>query len=273
MTIVMKLGGELMTEARSSELDAILDSVRHLWKGGERIALVHGGGPQMSALQSELGQTPRMSGGRRVTDEATIRVLKMVVGGQVNIDLCRALTRAGITAVGMTGVGGPLLACVRRPPSVVPGEGPEPVDLGYVGEVASVRRDLLEALFGAGYVPVVACIGADASGQVYNVNADDVAHALAAALAADVLILVTSTPGVLGDKDDPTTRLPTLTVDQAQEAIAAGVVKGGMIPKVESALGAVNAGVGRVVIIGRLSPGQVEEALVHPGRWGTTVSL
>ncbi len=271
MTVVLKLGGELATPARAEERAAIVASVRALADGGQRVVVVHGGGPQTSALQQSLGQVPKIVGGRRVTDEAALDAIKMAVGGKVNADLVSAFLEGGLSAVGLTGASGRTIVCVKRPAMVVSGGGPDPVDYGFVGAITAMNRGLLDALIDAEHVPVLACIGADEAGRTYNINADTVANAVARGLAAQALILLTSTPGVLSDKDDPSTRLARLSVAEGRAAIADGTVQGGMIPKLEESFKTIEAGVGRVLILGHVGAGQIEEALAEPGRWGTVL--
>jgi acetylglutamate kinase len=239
--------------------------------GGARVAIVHGGGPQATALQKQLGIETRQIAGRRVTDLATLDVMKMAVAGKLNVDLCAALQAAGVAAVGLHGASGLVVRAVKRPPKVCAGAGPEPVDLGLVGDVVGFNLALLDALWAAKYVPVIACLGADAEGGVYNINADTVGNQLAAALKADRLFLVTSTPGVLKDVNDLSSRIGALTRAQARQAIADGTVTGGMIPKLEEALAVVDQGVGAIHILGKLGPGDLVKAVNEPGSVGTTI--
>lgn len=271
MRIIVKLGGELMSPGRSAELTDIITSLRALLGAGHRVALVHGGGSQVSALQTALGQTPNMVAGRRVTDAAALETIKMVVGGQVNVDLVSALQAGGVNAVGLNGSSGQTITCVREPPATVAGAGHAPVDYGFVGRITRVNGHLFDVLAGAGYVPVLACIGSDGAGQVYNINADTVANAVARALSVDALVMLTATPGVLRDKDDPSTCIHRLTVAEGRAAIADGTVQGGMIPKLEASFATIEAGVGRVLILGQLGPGQLEAALEAPGGLGTAL--
>jgi acetylglutamate kinase len=143
--------------------------------------------------------------------------------------------------------------------------------MGFVGDVVGFNLELLATLWAAMYVPVIACLGADAEGGVYNINADMVGNQLAAALAAERLFLVTSTPGVLRDVSDPSSRLPQLTCAEAREAIASGIVTGGMIPKLEEAMAVVDQGVGAIHILGKLGPGDLVRAVREPGSVGTTL--
>jgi acetylglutamate kinase len=269
VTIVVKIGGEVVGSAEAPLLAADL---RVLVDGGARVAIVHGGGPQATELQKRLGLATKQVAGRRVTDAATLDVMKMVVAGKLNVDLCATLTAAGVSAVGLHGASGLVVRATRRPPKVYAGGGPDPVDLGLVGDVTGFNLALLDTLWAAGHVPVIACLGADAEGGVYNINADMVGNQLAAALRAERLFLITSAPGVLRDINDPTSRLPKLTCAEARAAIAEGVVTGGMIAKLEEAMAVVDQGVGAIHILGKLGPGDLVRAVREPGSVGTTLT-
>jgi acetylglutamate kinase len=265
-TTVVKIGGDVIGSGEAAVLAADL---RVLVDRGERVAIVHGGGPQATELSRRLGLTTTQVAGRRVTDAATLDVMKMIVAGKLNVDLCATLAAAGVSAVGLHGASGRVVHATRRPPKVYPSAGPDPVDLGLVGDVTGFNLPLLETLWTAGHVPVIACLGADAEGGVYNINADMVGNQLAAALRADHLYLVTSAPGVLRDVADPASRLPTLTCAEARAAIADGTVGGGMIPKLEEAMAVIDRGVGAIHILGKLAPGDL---LRPPGSVGTVLS-
>src|SRR5262249_2962550 len=157
----------------------------------------------------------------------------MTVAGQVNVDLCALLLAAGARPVGLHGASALVVRAQKRPPRVVSGAGPDPIDFGHVGDVVGVNRELIALLAGSGYVPVVACLGADAKGHVFNINADIVANQLAIALDARALLLVTDVPAVLRNVADPGSRIPRLTVAEGKKAIADGIVTKGMIPKLE----------------------------------------
>jgi acetylglutamate kinase len=212
-----------------------------------------------------LGLSSRIVGGRRVTDEATLDVMKMVVGGKLNVDLCAALRAAGVPAVGVSGSSG-VIRARRRPPRVVSGGGDAPVDFGFVGDVEGFDIALIEALEAAGRVVVLASLGADEAGGVLNINADVVASQLATALRADALVACTAVGGVRRDKDDAASRIGRLTVAEARAAIAAGTVQGGMIPKLEEAFAPLEAGVAAVHIVGA---GEIAQSLAVPGSVGT----
>jgi acetylglutamate kinase len=263
--IVVKIGGEV---ASGPELAVLAADLHALSLGGAEVVVVHGGGPQANELSKKLGLEVKQVGGRRITDAPTLDVMKMVIAGKVNVDLCAALVRAGARPVGLHGASSLAVRAVKRPPRVVSGGGADPIDFGHVGDVTGFNLELLGILFAAGFVPVVACLGADEMGNVYNINADIVGNQLAGALAAEHLYLVTSAPGVLRDVKDPSSRLPLLTVAQARQAIADGIVTGGMIPKLEEAMAVLGTGVGAIHIVGKLAAGDL---LREPGSVGTTL--
>jgi acetylglutamate kinase len=265
--IVIKLGGEVIA---GPELAHVAADVAALARG-RRVVLVHGGGPQASKLQEALGQTPKKIAGRRFTDAATLDVMKMVVAGKLNVDLCSALLAAGAQPVGLHGASARVIAAEKRPPRVYSGAGPDPVDLGLVGDVTGLNEALLSLLAGAGYVPVLACIGAGADGQTYNINADIVATRVAVELSAQSLLLISDVRGVLRDVADPASRIAELTVSQGRELITSGAVKEGMIPKLEESFGAIAAGAKRVHILGKLGPGDLLREAEKPGSVGTVL--
>jgi acetylglutamate kinase len=264
LRVVVKLGGDVLA---APALATVAAEVARARADGHQLWLVHGGGPQATELSRRLGLEPRLVGGRRVTDAATLDVMKMVVAGQLNVDLCAALRAAGVPALGLAGSSG-VIRAHRRPPRVVSGGGDAPVDFGLVGDVDDFDLALLGAVAAAGRVPVLACLGAGAEvdAAVLNINADVVASQLAAAWSADALVACTAVGGVRRDKDDPSTRLARLTVAEARAAITDGTVQGGMIPKLEEAIAPLAAGVGAVHIVG---PGEIARALAQPGSVGT----
>jgi acetylglutamate kinase len=266
-TIVIKVGGEIV---KSSALRVVAAEVAAAAGRGDRVIMVHGGGPQLSAMQKTLGLTPNIVAGRRVTDEATLEVMKMVVGGQLNIDLCAALVAAGARPVGLHGASSLAIQGVRRPPRRVAGAGDQLVDFGLVGDIVGINRGLLELLLGAGHTPVLSCLPATAEGTMLNTNADVIANHVAKSMDADHLILITSTPGVLRDIEDPGSRIERLTIAQARAALQDGTVSGGMIPKLEESIEVLDSGkVGSVHIVGELSPGDLIREIDRPGSVGT----
>ncbi len=266
---IIKVGGDILT---SPVLAAVAADVATATQRGARVLLIHGGGPQATALQKQLGQQPNVVAGRRITDADTLDVMKMMVGGKVNIDLCAALLATGCRPVGLHGGSARVIAGSKRPPRVVAGGGPEPIDFGHVGDVTGFNVELLELLLGNGYVPVLACLAGDEHGNILNINADIVANQAAKVLHAAHLVLVTGAPGVLRDKDDPQSRIPRMTAADARAAIADGTVQGGMIPKLEESIRVLESGeVGAVHIVGGIGAGQLLAELEAPGTCGTAL--
>ena len=265
--VVIKLGGDVLEGAPRATVAADIQS--HCQSKGPAFNsatfVVHGGGAQATALGNQLGLVARTIDGRRITDAAMLDVMKMAVAGRVNVDLVSALRAAGCPAFGLSGSSG-VVRAHRRPPRLMPGAGLEPIDFGWVGDIDGFDLPVLHALVAAGRVPVLACLGADDCGQVLNINADTVASQLAAALHARALVAVTAVGGVRRDKNDPSTRIPRLTMAEAKAAIADGTVQGGMIPKLEEAFAPLAAGVAAVHIV---APGEIAQALAAPGSVGT----
>lgn len=193
--------------------------------------------------------------GRRVTDEETLKIAKMIFAGSINVDILSALRAAGVSSVGLSGVDGDILQARQRPPTevrdVTTGETTL-VDYGFVGDVTEVDVDLLHLLVNHGYVPVMSSLAGDDEGRVLNVNADTVAGAIAAKMGANKLISLTNVPGILRDPKDPSTLLPRATADEVQAMIEDGTISGGMVPKVTTLLRAVREGVEQAVIMSGL---------------------
>ena len=249
-TIVVKYGGNAMTEPalkKSFAHDVVL-----LKLVGMNPVVVHGGGPQIEQLLGRLGKKGEFVQGMRVTDEETMDVVEMVLGGQVNKEVVTLINQAGGKAVGLTGQDG---AFIRAKKMLVSGKDNEPVDIGQVGEIASIDPGVIFALEDGGFIPVVAPIGVGESGQSYNINADLVAGKLAEVLKAEKLVVLTNTPGVL-DKNGKL--LTGLTPKNIDALFADGTISGGMLPKIASALDAAKNGVRSVHII----DGRVEHALL-----------
>jgi acetylglutamate kinase len=250
---VIKLGGEVLRQPQA--LDNVVTQVALIASLGVRVVVVHGGGPQVSAISQQLGITPRVLGGRRVTDAPTLEVAKMVLGGQLNIAVLAALRAHRLPAIGLSGIDGELVLARRRPPMVVQDEHgqSQEVDFGLVGDVVAVEPRPLLTLLDAGYVPVVASLAGDDQGQVYNINADTLAESLAVALRAQKLIFLTSAPGVLRDPADPATLVTFADPDDLAGLLASEAIAGGMRPKVEACIRAATGGVERTHIIDGLA--------------------
>lgn len=252
-TVVVKFGGNAMVDealAHSFAADIVL-----LRAVGMRPVVVHGGGPQIGALLARLGKESEFRDGLRVTDAETLDVARMVLSGQVGRELVGAINRHDLVAVGLSGEDAGLIVATQRDAS-----------LGYVGDVVDVNRAILDTLLDGGFIPVVSTIGSDGEGQAYNINADSAAIAVAAALGAEKLVYLTDVPGVLTDVGDPTSLLSLLSAARARLLIADGVISGGMIPKVEACLDAIDAGVGAAHILdGRVAHVVLLELLTDAG--------
>lgn len=251
---VVKLGGEVLSDP--DVRDQVAGQLSLLSSLSIRLVVVHGGGPQATALSRRLGQEPRLVAGRRVTDDAALEVAKMVYAGQLNVDLLAALREHKVQAVGLSGIDADLLTAHRRPPvSVVDDDGRTvQVDYGHVGDIDRVDPRVLVTLMEARFMPVVASLAGDEDGGVYNVNADTVAESLAVALRAQKLIFLTGAPGVLRDRNDPTTLVTFADPDDLAGLMASGALAGGMRPKVEACIRAATSGVERTHIIDGRAP-------------------
>lgn len=251
---VVKMGGEILANARALEQVAV--QVALLESLSIRIVLVHGGGPQASALSRRLGHEPEMVAGRRVTTAEQLEIAKMVYGGSLNLDVLSALRRHHVRGVGLSGVDGGLLTARRRPPVAVRLDSGETrtVDYGHVGDIEKVDASLIETLLDQHYVPVVASLAADPDGAPLNVNADTIAEAFASHLKAKKLIFLTGAPGLLRDVNDPGSLIPFADVEDLEPLLASGAITGGMRPKVEACLRAVRAGVRRTHIVDGRTP-------------------
>jgi len=250
-TFVIKASGSILETAGS--LDGLIRQVSVLTAVGIRVVLVHGGGPQTTALSKRLGLEPRLVDGRRVTDDATLAAAIMSLNGTVPTAFLAACRRAGVPAVALSGVASDLLVAARRPPQVA--ANGEPVDFGNVGDLQSVNVDVLSRLLEAGLVPVLSPLAADRAGNVLNVNADTVASAVASALKAEKLVLLTPSAGLLKNPDDPQSLLDVVDLAELDALEAAGVVRNGMRPKIKAAREALAGGVRRVHLVGYAAPG------------------
>ena len=251
---VVKLGGE--TIADEVRFRGLIEQVDALHQMGIRVVLVHGGGPQSTALATALGIPSRMVDGRRVTDERNLEVSIMTLNGQLNtriLGMCRAF---GLPAVGLSGVDAGLVRAKKRPP-VRTSDG-EQVDFGWVGDIQAIEPAILASLLEKGFLPVLSSLGADESGQILNINADTVAAALAVALGAEKLILVTGAPGILEKLEDPRTLISYTDLEGLAELREKGSLSGGMMPKADAIEAAIKGGVQRVHLI----PWNVQDSLL-----------
>lgn len=255
-TIVVKYGGNAMTDdalKRTVAQDLVL-----LHYVGIKVIVVHGGGPMISSMMDRLGLEARFVAGLRVTDQPTMEVAQMVLVGQVNQELVSLINAGGGKAVGLSGKDADLMRCEKI-------EHPEG-DLGFVGKITEVDTSVLQTLTGAGHIVVVSSIGVGASGESYNVNADTVAGELAGALNAEKLVTLSDVRGILRDVDDETSIISKLSVAEARELMASDIISKGMIPKLESCIGALERGVRRVHMIdGRIPHSLLMELFTDEG--------
>ena len=264
--VVVKVGGDvLLDEAQRGGLGR---NLRDLADDGVRIVVIHGGGPQVTALQDRVGLVANKIAGRRVTTPKDLVVVVQAICGEVNVGLVSTLLAHGVRGFGCHGASAGMVRARKRPPMKVPGHD-APVDYGEVGDVTFIDAPLLRALLAAGVVPVIATLGVDEQGRIFNINADTTAVALAKALGADALLLVTAIGGVRARIEDPATRIKTITPKSARALIDDGTIAGGMIPKVEEALSILDEGVGLVAILGAQDDGAFRSALRGDGALGT----
>ena len=253
--IVVKYGGNALAESTDDAMEVFARDIALLRAVGMKPVVVHGGGPQISALMDRLGKQATFHEGLRVTDAETMEIVSMVLLGTVNPMLVSLINTAGASAAGVSGKDVGLFQCVQRDPA-----------LGFVGDIVNVNPVAVQGLLDDGVVPVVATLGTDEKGQSYNINADTAASALAVALKATKILFLTDVAGVLRSHDDVGSIISTLTEPEAMELQAAGVITGGMIPKVESCLHAVKGGVGAAHILdGRVAHVTLLELLTDAG--------
>jgi len=265
--IVVKYGGHAMGD-EEKERDFARDMVL-LEQSGVNPVVVHGGGPQIGAMLAKLGIQSRFSGGLRVTDKATVEIVEMVLAGAINKGIVGAINAQGGRAVGLCGKDGNMVIA-RKVSRAGSGDEVEPyVDLGYVGEPDKIDMTVLEQILGRDLIPVLAPVAAGADGQTYNINADTFAGAVAGALKAKRLLFLTDVPGVL-DKDKKL--IKHLRIDEIHELIADGTITGGMIPKVETCIYAIERGVEGVVILDGKTPHAVLVELLTDYGAGTLIT-
>ena len=252
-TVVVKYGGSAMEDETLKK--AVMGDVVLLTLVGVKIVLVHGGGPEISAMLKKLGKESTFVGGLRVTDQETVEVAQMVLAGKVNKGLVNLIQNVGGRAVGLSGMDGHLIEAQMLNE-----------DLGYVGEIVAIHPEPIKDLLEKGYIPVVSTLGCDKAGNVYNINADTAAAYIAGALEAESLINMTDTVGVLADASDPQSLIPRLSLRDIPALQQSGVITGGMIPKLECCAHAVEKGTNRAFIIdGRVPHAILIEMLTHEG--------
>lgn len=249
-TFVVKFSGKV-TEERD-HLISLCEELALLHQVGIRICVIHGGGKQLSELAKKLGIEQTIIEGRRVTDDDTLEMAKMIFAGKINTDILAALRHRGIHAVGLSGVDGNIVHAERRPPKEVvdrkTGASTE-VDFGHVGDILEIDARLLTVLLDQDYLPVVSSLGADSEGKVFNINADTIASEIAIQLKAEKLVLLSDVDGIYLKAGEPQTKLSRLSAAEAEQLVADGSATGGMIPKLQNILSLLRRGVKSAHII------------------------
>lgn len=257
--VVVKYGGNAMINEQLKQ--QVMEDIVLLWLIGVKIVLVHGGGPEINELMEKLGKKAEFVDGLRVTDKETVDIVQMVLAGKVNKTLVNLLEMKGGKAVGLSGMDGRLIEARVKDDK-----------LGYVGEITKIHIKPVTDLLEKDYIPVISTLGCDKQGNTYNINGDTAAANIAGALGAERLIMMTDIAGILRDKDDPSTLIPEITINEADELYKQGIVSGGMIPKVECCIDAIRKGVKHVVIMdGRVPHSILMELLTNEGA-GTMVT-
>jgi acetylglutamate kinase len=269
---VVKVGGRVV--GKRETLDALVEDVSLLQQVGIRVVLVHGGGIQATELARKLGLEPEFVAGRRITDAQMLEVAKMTYAGTLNIDILSSFRAHHTPAVGVSGVDGGLITAARRPKRTMeknPGEAPVEVDFGFVGDIESVDPKMLLNLLDAGMTPVISSLGCDPEGVILNINADSIAEAIARALKAEKLVIVTDTEGLLQDVGNPSSLVSYTDVEEVEAFKKAGRLTGGMLPKADACVKALQGGVRRTHIINGLKPGALLREVFTNAGCGTMI--
>ena len=256
--VVIKYGGNAMINEQLKH--KVMEDIALLWLIGVKVVLVHGGGPEISDVMKKFGKEAVFVDGLRVTDKETVDIVQMVLAGKINKTLVNLLEMKGGHAMGISGMDGRLIEAKVKD-----------ARLGYVGEITKINIQPVEDLLEKGYIPVISTLGCDEQGNAYNINGDTAAACVAGALNAERLIMLSDIPGILRDKDDPSTLIPEMTILEAAQLRRDGVISGGMIPKVECCVDAILKGVKKVIIMdGRVPHSILMEILTDEGA-GTMV--
>ena len=256
--VVVKYGGNAMVNEQLKQ--QVMEDITLLWLIGVKVVLVHGGGPEISETMEKLGKKARFVDGLRVTDKETVDIVQMVLAGKVNKTLVNLIQMKGGHAVGLSGIDGGIIEAAMKNEA-----------LGYVGKITKIRTQPITDLLEKNYIPVISTVAGDRQGNIFNINGDTAAAYIAGALGAERLIMMTDIAGILMDKDDPSTLIPEITVKKARKLYENGVISGGMIPKVDCCIKALEHGVNNAVIMdGRIPHSILMELLTDEGA-GTMV--
>jgi acetylglutamate kinase len=266
--ILFKYGGNAMVDASLEK--SVLQNMVALKESGYHIVIVHGGGPFIKDILAKVNIQSEFIGGHRKTTPEAMEYIEMALKGKVNSKLVRELNNLGQKAVGLSGTDGKTVIATKRiHKQVVDGQTQE-ADLGQVGDVASVDPAFIRLLLNENFIPVISCLASDASGMPYNINADMFAGHVAGSLEADQLVVLTDVDGLLRDKEDPASLIRELKLPEVHELLSEGVIKGGMIPKIESCQIALNKGARAARIINGTDPDQIQ-SLISDRAIGTTI--
>ena len=256
--VVVKYGGNAMINPQLKE--QVMEDIALLWLIGVKVVLIHGGGPEINETMARFGKKAEFVNGLRVTDKETVDIVQMVLAGKVNKTLVNLLQMKGGHAVGLSGIDGGIIEAKMKDER-----------LGYVGEITKIRTRPIEDLLEKNYIPVISTVASDRQGNTYNINGDTAAAHIAGALGAESMIMMTDIAGILKDKDDPSTLIPSITVEEAKKLYDEGIISGGMIAKVDCCIEALEHGVNNVVIMdGRIPHSILMELLTDEGA-GTMV--
>ena len=257
--VVVKYGGNAMINEHLKE--QVMEDVVLLWLIGVKVVLVHGGGPEISEIMTRLGKKAEFVDGLRVTDKETVDIVQMVLAGKVNKTLVNLLETKGGKAMGISGMDGRLIEAKMKDER-----------LGYVGEITKIHINPVVDLLEKGYIPVISTVGCDKEGNAYNINGDTAAAYIAGALGAERLIMMTDIAGILRDRNDPSSLIPEVTIEDAEKLRAEGIISGGMIPKVDCCIEAINEGVKNVIIMDGTVPHSILMELLTDEGSGTMVT-
>ena len=257
--VVIKYGGNAMIDENLKM--QVMEDIALLWLIGVKVVLIHGGGPEISETMRRLGKKAEFVNGLRVTDRETVDIVQMVLAGKVNKTLVSLIQMKGGHAVGLSGIDGGIIEAKMKDEA-----------LGYVGQITKVRTQPITDLLEKNYIPIISTVASDRQGNTYNINGDTAAAHIAGALNAERLIMMTDINGVLRDKDDPSTLIREMSIEEAKGLYDEGIISGGMIPKVDCCIEAINEGVSNVVIMdGRVPHAILMELLTDEGA-GTMVT-
>ena len=258
-TVVIKYGGNAMINETLKQ--QVMEDIALLWLIGVKVVLVHGGGPEINETMKRFGKEAKFVDGLRVTDKETVDIVQMVLAGKINKTLVNLIQMKGGHAVGLSGIDGGIIEATMKDEA-----------LGYVGQITKIRPQPIQDLLEKHYIPVISTVAGDRQGNTYNINGDTAAARIAGALNAERLIMMTDIAGILMDKDDPSTLLPVVTREDAKKLYEQGIISGGMIPKVDCCIDALDHGVDNVTIMdGRIPHSILMELLTDEGA-GTMVT-